>query len=143
METAVKIYQAIPSDLWALIAASVVSPTVLWIKHKSGDFLKNKPWLVMILVALTSLAPALGAYILTVGQGSTNLKLIAFHTMVIGVVSQPIYFGVVRTLYLRWCANLAAQADLSEQAKSAIVPAQGLPAVGTKIIPTYADDFAK
>lgn len=139
MEHAVAIYQALPPELWALISASIVSPVVLWIKHKWRAFFDNKPGLVVLMLALTSAVPGIVSYILTTGAGATDPSIAALHTMVVAVTTQPVYFGVVKWIYRWWLGRLTDELALSQQARSAIVPPEGLP--GVQVPVRYADDF--
>lgn len=119
----------VPWDV--LIASGILSPLLLAIKKW---FSVQSEKVMISLVAFVALMTATGHYLLTVPTG--NPSVIAVQAAVLAFMTQPIYFFVVKPIWLWFSAQLSAAAAYRSEVLSATVPETGVPA---EIPPKLAD----
>lgn len=123
----------IPPGTWQALAASgVISPTLQAIKHWFS--IESEKYMVFLMIFASGVTAAV-AYILN--TPNQNPTIIALHTAIIGFITTPFYYYIVKPLYLKFISEVAQAKKLNEDIKSAAVPPEGLPTA------TNLDDFSE
>lgn len=119
---------------WAAVAASgVISPLLMMIK-KWLDIKSEK--VLISLVGLMSAGAVMANYLLHVP--TSDPSIIAIQTAVVGFMTQPIYYFIVKPGFAWIGETVAAAAAFKKEVKSAAVPTTD---ASVQVAPPVVDNF--
>jgi hypothetical protein len=121
-------YHQIPAGLWqSLIATGILSPLIK--VYKEFRITKNDRKIADIAMFSIVVAGCLGisifGYLLT--KNPINPKIILLHTAVLGFMTQPIYFALVKPGWKYLNNKYSSDPLIKELKMTSSIPAGGLP----------------
>lgn len=122
-------WQHIPPSFWeALIAAGILTPFLNIYKHFRFTKRQREVTSAAMHIAVVVAAGALSVLQYLLSAYPQNPTVIAMHTAVLGFMTQPVYFLVVRPLW-KYFSSMSSEAKLfeNEMKAAAAVPAEGVP----------------
>lgn len=138
----------VPAGFWqALLASGVLAPVLNVYKHLHFTRKEREVEARVMHVAVVA-----AAFLLSTGQyllatHPADPRIIALHTAVLGFMTQPVYFFLLKPLLKYAWAPLALKfseaARLEAELKSATVPPEGLPAAPTTPALTPKEAFER
>jgi len=121
-----------PGTVESILGASIISPVVQFIKlwwERNGTR-KFRSWFAWLFIAISSLLVVFSEFIFT--YDGSDAGVIWLRTMMMGFMTQPVYFLLIKPVYLGLTKVFTDVTEHEEEVHSAKVPPEGIPIEGVQ-----------